>query len=106
MARVRWEYREVVRSVTIVAVEDVEAMPTPGVGRTWRAVARMPESMPRRHGAWVRWVGPALGIAALALSREVIERRHRLGVPKPAGLAAGRSVLRALPAGNRPEAAP
>ena len=108
MARIRWEYREVVRSVSIVAVEEIEPIPMSAdeAGRLRRWGAPQPAAMPRRLARWTRWAGPALGVAALALSREVVERRHRLGAPKPVAVGDGRTVFRALPAGDRSDVAP
>lgn len=106
MVRVRWAYREVVRSVTVVW--DDERVP---IGREPnRASLRVsdPAANPRPARplrTWARLAAPALAVLTLALSRGVVEHRHRLGAPKRAALPAGRPTLIALPAGDRPDPA-
>ena len=102
MVRVRWEYREVVRTVTVIAVgED-----TPTDREAARADRRRTVPAPivrsaRDHRSWARVAAPVFAVLALAVSRGVIEHRHQLGAPKRAALPAGSPTLIALPSGDR-----
>ena len=106
MARFRWEYREVVRSVTVVW--DDENLP---VGREPNRAGlgvSEPVAIPRpsrQLRSWARLAAPAVAVLTLALSRGVVERRHRLGAPRRAALPAGRPTLIALPTGDRSDSA-
>lgn len=106
MAQVRWEYREVVRSVTVVW-DDEEISRGRDSGRAGRRISEPAAiSRPARPlRSWARLAAPALAVLTLAVSRGVVEHCHRLGAPKRAALAAGRPTLIALPAGDRSDPA-
>jgi len=98
MTHVRWEYREIVRTVVVETVED--AVPASGTRIVSPVERTNPRKLPFDRAGLVRMAAPAIAMAALALSRGLSERRHRLAMRTAASLPPSRRPIAALPSGD------
>ena len=97
MARVRWEYREVIRTVVVETLE-------PGV-------VNRPQDVPPRSSSVVtrspigaaelaRYAAPSVALAAIALTRGIAARRRRLAKRPDIALPRNHVPVIALPPGG------
>ena len=98
MARVRWEYREVIRTV-VVETDGPDPVNRSRINVPARASA--PPTVPFGRVELARLAAPAVAAAALALARGFAERRLRSAMRSDAVLGAGPAPVIALPAGDR-----